>query len=482
MSPIRRSLRVWSVHRCTFDILTASFFWEIYIPISNFCSVKQNWFCVVTCCAPTLKLNQAFCFQLDDLCFSCVPPSMTSGLCWVHPYYFILLYGSLASLRSSCVKRCLFCCSFWKLSVTFFFSLKFPLAEALLFLCCSFSVCSFFFKKKSILLDVCPYFKSPFFLLRSPVKSDSWCSLLLISPCFVFLSILHLTPAPSCLLRFGAALWLWFWGVVASSLDPSCIAPGPLLLCLCDLWPLTYVIPPCVSPHPLHPVLVACGPRGHTMLLCSLLARLHTPHTLPPLLPNHRLNPDDPPLSLPPQPWPVTNPGPLSCPPFGIGTHHRPSLRAAKVAKAAAAVANSSSSPVKELRDLSAMDAFRSRSISVSEHAVRRLEKSLLVTSKKKTTTATQTFFFLSLFFLPGMADGVSGHCHVGPLGGRWVVLLQGTPGAGVACQMEGLCVLGCDHTRAVLHSVLPWFAFACGVMQKTSENVWFFFSVWFWL
>ncbi|KAJ3614881.1 hypothetical protein NHX12_018450, partial [Muraenolepis orangiensis] len=52
------------------------------------------------------------------------------------------------------------------------------------------------------------------------------------------------------------------------------------------------------------------------------------------------------------------------------------SQRAAKVARAAAAVANSSSSPVKELKDLSAMDAFRSRSISVSEHAVRRIHTS----------------------------------------------------------------------------------------------------------
>ncbi|KAM8842478.1 tuberin isoform 1-T2 [Synchiropus picturatus] len=52
------------------------------------------------------------------------------------------------------------------------------------------------------------------------------------------------------------------------------------------------------------------------------------------------------------------------------------SLRAAKMAKATAVVANSSSSPVKELRDLSAMDAFRSRSISVSEHAVRRMHTS----------------------------------------------------------------------------------------------------------
>uniref|UniRef100_H3BY97 TSC complex subunit 2 n=1 Tax=Tetraodon nigroviridis TaxID=99883 RepID=H3BY97_TETNG len=52
------------------------------------------------------------------------------------------------------------------------------------------------------------------------------------------------------------------------------------------------------------------------------------------------------------------------------------SLRAAKVVKATAAVANNSSSPAKELRDLSAMDAFRSRSISVSEHAVRRMHTS----------------------------------------------------------------------------------------------------------
>ncbi|XP_036829667.1 tuberin isoform X4 [Oncorhynchus mykiss] len=61
------------------------------------------------------------------------------------------------------------------------------------------------------------------------------------------------------------------------------------------------------------------------------------------------------------------------------------SLRAAKMAKAhqqqqqasmAAGVAASTGSPVKELRDLSAMDAFRSRSISVSEHAVRRMHTS----------------------------------------------------------------------------------------------------------
>ncbi|XP_055014567.1 tuberin isoform X3 [Boleophthalmus pectinirostris] len=52
------------------------------------------------------------------------------------------------------------------------------------------------------------------------------------------------------------------------------------------------------------------------------------------------------------------------------------SLRAAKVAKAAAVAVANSQSPVKELRDLSAMDAFRSRSISVSDHAVRRMHTS----------------------------------------------------------------------------------------------------------
>uniref|UniRef100_A0AAV2LMX4 Tuberin n=1 Tax=Knipowitschia caucasica TaxID=637954 RepID=A0AAV2LMX4_KNICA len=52
------------------------------------------------------------------------------------------------------------------------------------------------------------------------------------------------------------------------------------------------------------------------------------------------------------------------------------SLRAAKVARAAAVAVANSQSPVKELRDLSAMDAFRSRSISVSDHAVRRMHTS----------------------------------------------------------------------------------------------------------
>ncbi|XP_051559030.1 tuberin-like isoform X1 [Myxocyprinus asiaticus] len=48
------------------------------------------------------------------------------------------------------------------------------------------------------------------------------------------------------------------------------------------------------------------------------------------------------------------------------------SLRTTKVAKQGP----SANSPIKDLKDLSAMDAFRSRSISVSEHAVRRMQTS----------------------------------------------------------------------------------------------------------
>ncbi|XP_066546134.1 tuberin isoform X3 [Amia ocellicauda] len=53
------------------------------------------------------------------------------------------------------------------------------------------------------------------------------------------------------------------------------------------------------------------------------------------------------------------------------------SLRTAKVTKQGL----SNNSPVKELKDLSAMDAFRSRSISVSEHAVRRMQTSITTSS-----------------------------------------------------------------------------------------------------
>uniref|UniRef100_A0A4W4GQ16 Tuberin n=1 Tax=Electrophorus electricus TaxID=8005 RepID=A0A4W4GQ16_ELEEL len=53
------------------------------------------------------------------------------------------------------------------------------------------------------------------------------------------------------------------------------------------------------------------------------------------------------------------------------------SLRPAKVAKQS----HSANSPVKEQRDVSAMDNFRSRSISVSEHAVRRMQTSITTCS-----------------------------------------------------------------------------------------------------
>ncbi|KAK3511238.1 hypothetical protein QTP70_033632 [Hemibagrus guttatus] len=55
-----------------------------------------------------------------------------------------------------------------------------------------------------------------------------------------------------------------------------------------------------------------------------------------------------------------------------VGKEKTKSLRTAKVAKQS----QSANSPVKELKDLSAMDAFRSRSISVSDHAVRRMQTS----------------------------------------------------------------------------------------------------------
>uniref|UniRef100_A0A673HZA2 Tuberin n=1 Tax=Sinocyclocheilus rhinocerous TaxID=307959 RepID=A0A673HZA2_9TELE len=55
----------------------------------------------------------------------------------------------------------------------------------------------------------------------------------------------------------------------------------------------------------------------------------------------------------------------------GVGALNE-NLRTTKVAKQGP----STNSPVKDLKDLSAMDAFRSRSISVSEHAVRRMQTS----------------------------------------------------------------------------------------------------------
>lgn len=90
-----------------------------------------------------------------------------------------------------------------------------------------------------------------------------------------------------------------------------------------------------------------------------------------------------------------------------------PSHRAPKVAKAAAG--NSSGSPVKELRDRSAMEAFRCRSISVSEHAVRRLD----LQGHKRTVTAS-TLVSSSMGWLTGRRVIVMWICCGGPL--VWVV------------------------------------------------------------
>lgn len=53
---------------------------------------------------------------------------------------------------------------------------------------------------------------------------------------------------------------------------------------------------------------------------------------------------------------------------MGLGASPPSSLRLAKNAKQGL----NNSPPVKELKESSAVDAFRSRSISVSEHVVRR--------------------------------------------------------------------------------------------------------------
>lgn len=55
-----------------------------------------------TCCAPTLRLKPSILFQVIWVVLLFF--FMMSGLCWVHPSYFAPPYGSLASLRSSCVE------------------------------------------------------------------------------------------------------------------------------------------------------------------------------------------------------------------------------------------------------------------------------------------------------------------------------------------------------------------------------------------
>lgn len=235
----------------------------------------------------------------------------------------------------------------------------------------SFTLCSSL--SFSFLVDVYPFLCTLFFLLRSPVI---WVIVFTAVNfhlvLFFFQFFIWSLP---CLLWLGAALRLWFGGW-------SC-HPGSFLHYswpLPSLWPLPFdFCGPILCTPP--PPCVACAlwSPSHVALVLwwrFLLSPGTPPHTTFSLhTPNHRNPHDDPPPYCPPPPYRQPGPVPLA---LRHGYSSSPSLRAAKVAKAAAAVANSSSSPVKELRDLSAMDAFRSRSISVSEHAVRRLEKSLL--------------------------------------------------------------------------------------------------------
>lgn len=115
---------------------------------------------------------------------------------------------------------------------------------------------------------------------------------------------------------------------------------------------------------PLPPPLIGCG-----LGVCRHLGSVTCDWSLAPFVTLHNQShspihpwlkyaPNSPQLSLVTTlPWRTPD---LVCP--------RGSLRTTKVAKQGP----SANSPVKDLKDLSAMDAFRSRSISVSEHAVRR--------------------------------------------------------------------------------------------------------------
>lgn len=148
----------------------------------------------------------------------------------------------------------------------------------------------------------------------------------------------------------------------------------------CDRCPLTFVALPSV------PCLSSVWPVtfGHPLMLDWCLGdetfdHLHSSHTLAPHFQTT--------AALTPT---------RGHPTFPSNYPSLLSLRAAKVVKATAAVTNSSSSPVKELRDLSAMDAFRSRSISVSEHAVRRLEKNPPGNQEKKIKIATTNILSLA--------------------------------------------------------------------------------------
>ncbi len=153
-------------------------------------------------------------------------------------------------------------------------------------------------------------FSVSFYLFVSSLFSGSQCALLTKLLCFPFTSLFD----PSPLLWLGHAWWVWFGGGADTS-DPS-----PVI----GRWPLSWHSTTNRTPPSTHADVVKCPKFPPTLTtLC----------------------------------WRTPD---LVCP--------RGSLRTTKVAKQGP----SANSPVKDLKDLSAMDAFRSRSISVSEHAVRR--------------------------------------------------------------------------------------------------------------
>ncbi len=374
-----------SSHKCKYSFYRIDHLLNLLKYLSS-PPLDPSEYLVQACCAPTLRFNPAFHFQLDMLFLLCfnfhdVRPVLSPSLLfyfsctspWLH--YVPAVWNNIyfvALLNTLCVYFL-----FWVAEAVL------PSAVACLFFLLVDDYLFFFFFWSSF------SYSAPTPVIWFIVFTAVNFHLLL------FFFQFFIWPLP-CLLRLGAALWLWFWGVVVSSwILPTLLLAPPFS---CDLYPLTFVTlssVPCVA--------CALWSSAHVALVLGwrfLLSPGIPPHTT--LSPPHSQTTATLTMTHPltAHRRHIAKPGsvPLA---FRHGYSSPPSLRAAKVAKAAAAVANSSSSPVKELRDLSAMDAFRSRSISVSEHAVRRLEKSLLGNQTKNNNSPN------TCCLLHGMVDGV---------------------------------------------------------------------------
>lgn len=215
---------------------------------------------------------------------------VSSGLCcWVHPYYYtspVLVLGFTMNLLCEIMFILLLS---WILSLCIFL---FWIAEAVLpsAVACLFSV--------ELMFILCLFFL--FFFLRSPVIWFIMFTAVNFHLVFVFSSF-DPPPLLRCLLRLGAALWLWFWGVVASSWIPPTLLLAPPSSC--DACPLIFAALPSVPRPPLS--LRGVSSPGHLLVLlwcsgddsCCLLVffyttlPLHTPKPRPttrwpiPLLP-----------------------------------------------------------------------------------------------------------------------------------------------------------------------------------------------------